>query len=220
MNFSITEENYIKAIWHLQQSDSNVTTNELAAELQTKPASVTDMLKRLKGKKMLHYEPYYGVKLNADGKKLALAIIRKHRLWEFFLVEKLKFNWDEVHVIAEELEHVSSMELIQRLDHFLGNPRFDPHGDPIPDQSGRMEIIHQISLHQLIENQQAVVTGVGDQSSSLLDVLNKKKIIIGTKLEVKQRFEYDQSIEIKIRNQPLVTLSEQLAKKIFVKVSV
>jgi DtxR family Mn-dependent transcriptional regulator len=218
MNFSIAEENYIKAIWHLQQSDNNVTTNELAAELQTKPASVTDMLKRLKGKKMLHYEPYYGVKLNADGKKLALAIIRKHRLWEFFLVEKLKFNWDEVHAIAEELEHVSSIELIQRLDHFLGNPRFDPHGDPIPDQSGKMEIIHQISLDQLKENQQAVVTGVGDQSSSLLDVLNKKKISIGTKLEVKQRFEYDHSIEIKIRNQPLVTLSEQLAKKIFVKV--
>lgn len=217
MNFSIAEENYIKAIWHLQQSDNNVTTNELAAELQTKPASVTDMLKRLKGKKMLHYEPYYGVKLNADGKKLALAIIRKHRLWEFFLVEKLKFNWDEVHAIAEELEHVSSIELIQRLDHFLGNPRFDPHGDPIPDHSGKMEIIHQISLDQLKENQQAVVTGVGDQSSSLLDVLNKKKISIGTKLEVKQRFEYDHSIEIKIRNQPLVTLSEQLAKKIFVK---
>lgn len=218
MNFSIAEENYIKAIWHLQQSDNNVTTNELAAELQTKPASVTDMLKRLKGKKMLHYEPYYGVKLNADGKKLALAIIRKHRLWEFFLVEKLKFNWDEVHAIAEELEHVSSIELIQRLDHFLGNPRFDPHGDPIPDQSGKMEIIHQISLDQLKENQQAIVTGVGDQSSSLLDVLNKKKISIGTKLEVKQRFEYDHSIEIKIRNQPLVTLSEQLAKRIFVKV--
>ena len=94
MNFSIAEENYIKAIWHLQQTDSNVTTNELAAELQTKPASVTDMLKRLKEKKLLNYEPYYGVKLNAEGKKLALNIIRKHRLWEFFLVEKLKFNWD------------------------------------------------------------------------------------------------------------------------------
>jgi DtxR family transcriptional regulator, Mn-dependent transcriptional regulator len=219
MNFSIAEENYIKAIWHLQQADSNVTTNELAAELHTKPASVTDMLKRLKEKKVLNYEPYYGVKLNAEGKKLALAIIRKHRLWEFFLVEKLKFNWDEVHAIAEELEHVSSSELIERLDDFLGNPRFDPHGDPIPDQSGKMETISQVSLHELKENISAVVTGVGDQSSSLLELLNKKNISIGTKLEIKQRNSYDASVEIKLRNQPLITLSEQLAKKIFVKLN-
>jgi DtxR family Mn-dependent transcriptional regulator len=217
MNFSITEENYIKAIWHLQQSDTNVTTNELAAELQTKPASVTDMLKRLKEKKLLNYQPYYGVKLNAEGKKLALNIIRKHRLWEFFLVEKLKFNWDEVHAIAEELEHVSSGELVERLDDFLGNPRFDPHGDPIPDISGKMESINQITLHELKENNTAIVTGVGDQSSSLLDLLSKKNISIGTKLEIKQRFLFDNSIEIKIRNQPLITLSEQLAKIIFVK---
>lgn len=217
MNFSIAEENYIKAIWHLQQTDSNVTTNELAAELSTKPASVTDMLKRLKEKKLLNYEPYYGVKLNAEGKKLALNIIRKHRLWEYFLVEKLKFNWDEVHAIAEELEHVSSPELVKRLDDFLGNPRFDPHGDPIPDHSGKMESINQISLHELKEHTAAIVTGVGDQSSSLLELLNRKNINIGTKLEIKQRNSFDASVEIKLRNQPLVTISEQLAKKIFVK---
>ena len=217
MNFSIAEENYIKAIWHLQQNDNNVTTNELAAELHTKPASVTDMLKRLKEKKLLNYEPYYGVKLNADGKKLALNIIRKHRLWEYFLVEKLKFNWDEVHAIAEELEHVSSRELIERLDNFLGSPRFDPHGDPIPDHSGKMESVNQVSLHELKENTLAVVTGVGDQSTGLLELLNKKKINIGTQLEIKQRNSYDASIEIKIGNRPLITLSEQLAKKIFVK---
>lgn len=217
MNFSIAEENYIKAIWHLQQSDSNVTTNELAAELSTKPASVTDMLKRLKEKKLLNYEPYYGVKLNAEGKKLALNIIRKHRLWEYFLVEKLKFNWDEVHAIAEELEHVSSPELVKRLDDFLGNPRFDPHGDPIPDHSGKMESINQISLHELKEHTAAIVTGVGDQSSSLLELLNRKNINIGTKLEIKQRNSFDASVEIKLRNQPLITISEQLAKKIFVK---
>jgi DtxR family Mn-dependent transcriptional regulator len=217
MNFSIAEENYIKAIWHLQQADSNVTTNELAAELHTKPASVTDMLKRLKEKKLLNYEPYYGVKLNAEGKKLALSIIRKHRLWEYFLVEKLKFNWDEVHAIAEELEHVSSPELVKRLDDFLGNPRFDPHGDPIPDHSGKMESVNQISLHELKEHTSAIVTGVGDQSSSLLELLNRKNINIGTKLEIKQRNSFDASVEIKLRNQPLVTISEQLAKKIFVK---
>jgi DtxR family transcriptional regulator, Mn-dependent transcriptional regulator len=219
MNFSIAEENYIKAIWHLQHNDSNVTTNELAAALQTKPASVTDMLKRLKEKKILNYEPYYGVKLNADGKKIALSIIRKHRLWEFFLVEKLKFNWDEVHAIAEELEHVSSIELIERLDNFLGNPRFDPHGDPIPDHSGKIESINQITLNELNQHTAATVTGVGNQSTSLLELLNKKNISIGTKLEIKQRNSFDASIEIKIRNQPLITLSEQLAKKIFVKLN-
>ncbi len=217
MNFSIAEENYIKAIWRLQQTDRNVSTNELAAELHTKPASVTDMLKRLKEKKLLHYEPYYGVRLNTEGKKLALSIIRKHRLWEYFLVEKLKFKWDEVHEIAEELEHVSSNEFIQRLDDFLGNPRFDPHGDPIPDPSGKMESINQVSLHELKENIAATVTAVSDQGNNLLDILNKKKISIGTRLEIKHRNTFDSSIEIKLRNQPMITLSEKIAKKIFVK---
>nr|WP_294904158.1 metal-dependent transcriptional regulator [uncultured Lacibacter sp.] len=217
MNFSIAEENYIKAIWRLQQSDANVTTNELAAELQTKPASVTDMLKRLSEKKLLNYAPYYGVKLTADGKKLALSIIRKHRLWEYFLVEKLQFNWDAVHDIAEELEHVSSPELIERLDAFLGYPKADPHGDPIPDSKGRMTSISNLTLQQLPEAQPAIVTGVGDQSSSLLELLRQKNIGIGTKLEIKQRHAFDGSVEIKLRNQPLINLSEQLAKNILVK---
>lgn len=218
MNFSTAEENYIKAIWRLQQSDENVTTNELSAELQTKPASVTDMLKRLSEKKLLHYAPYYGVKLTAEGKKLALNIIRKHRLWEYFLVEKLHFNWDAVHAIAEELEHVSSPELIERLDAFLGYPKADPHGDPIPDSKGRMTITSNLSLQQLEVGATAVVTGVGDQSSSLLELLSQKNIGIGTKLELKQRHVFDGSVEIKLRNQPVITLSELLAKTILVKV--
>lgn len=217
MNYSTAEENYIKAIFRLQQTDSNVSTNELSAELKTKPASVTDMLKRLKEKKILHYERYYGVTLTTEGKKVALSIIRRHRLWEYFLAEKLHFNWDAVHSIAEELEHVSSNELIERLDEFLGFPKNDPHGDPIPDKNGKIEIINQIHLHQLKENVPAIVTAVGDQKSSLLEMLRLKKIIIGTKLEVKKRFEFDDSVEIKIRNQPLTTISNQLAKNIFVK---
>ncbi|MEJ8818789.1 metal-dependent transcriptional regulator [Lacibacter sp. H407] len=217
MNFSTAEENYIKAIWRLQQADNNVTTNELSAELQTKPASVTDMLKRLSEKKLLHYAPYYGVTLTPEGKKLALSIIRKHRLWEFFLVEKLQFEWDAVHDIAEELEHVSSPELIERLDAFLGYPKADPHGDPIPDSKGRMTSTSNVTLQQLPEAQQAIVTGVGDQSSSLLELLRQKNIGIGTKLEIKQRHAFDGSVEIKIRNQALINLSEQLAKNIFVK---
>src|ERR1700754_3538559 len=149
MSFTTSEENYIKSIFHLQQETGLVNTNSLAAEMKTRPASVTDMLKKLKSKKLLQYEKYKGFKLNEAGKKAALDIVRKHRLWEFFLVEKLKFDWDKVHPIAEELEHISSEELIQRLDNFLGNPSFDPHGDPIPDKNGKIPVIKQLSLSEI-----------------------------------------------------------------------
>ena len=139
LNYSTSEENYIKTIYHLQDGNETVTTNALAQELLTRPASVTDMMKKLKNKKLIHYQPYQGFKLNAEGKKVALSIIRRHRLWEYFLSEKLKFEWDEVHEVAEELEHVSSKKLIDKLDEYLGYPRFDPHGDPIPDTNGKME---------------------------------------------------------------------------------
>ena len=143
MNFTASEENYIKSIYHLQQGTGTVNTNSLAAEMRTRPASVTDMLKKLKAKKLLQYERYRGFKLSEPGKKVALDVVRKHRLWEYFLVEKLKFDWDKVHPIAEELEHINSIELIQRLDKFLGNPSFDPHGDPIPDKNGKIPVLNQ-----------------------------------------------------------------------------
>ena len=216
MNFSVAEENYIKAIWRLQSGDSSVSTNALSEELQTKPASVTDMLKRLTEKKLLHYEPYYGVKLNDAGRQLALSIVRRHRLWEYFLVEKLKFEWDLVHDIAEELEHVSSAELITRLDAFLGHPRTDPHGDPIPDPAGNMLPTSHLTLQLLGEQQTATVTGVGDQSSSLLELLRSKQIKIGTEVQVLRRHSYDGSLELKI-GPTQTTISEQLAKTIYVK---
>jgi DtxR family Mn-dependent transcriptional regulator len=134
--YSISEENHIKTIFHLQKSAENVSTQALADKLNTKPASVTDMMKKLKAKKLLEYKPYHGFRLNAAGNKVALGIVRRHRLWEFFLSDKLGFAWDEVHDIAEHLEHVSSQKLIDKLDVFLGLPRFDPHGDPIPDKDG------------------------------------------------------------------------------------
>ena len=129
MNLTVAEENYIKAIFHLQQAEGNVSTNQLAASLHTKPASVTDMLKKLTNKNLLNYKPYQGVRLSKEGKKQALMIVRRHRLWEFFLVDKLQFGWDEVHEVAEELEHVSSKKLVEKLDSFLGHPKFDPHGE-------------------------------------------------------------------------------------------
>lgn len=136
--YSVSEENYIKAIFHLQKESQQVSTLQLAGKLQTKPASVTDMMKKLKNKKLLNYKPYYGFRLSAQGNRVALGIIRRHRLWEYFLAEKLAFRWDEVHEIAEQLEHVSSKKLINNLDKYLGHPKFDPHGDPIPDQNGNM----------------------------------------------------------------------------------
>jgi DtxR family transcriptional regulator, Mn-dependent transcriptional regulator len=215
LNFTISEENYLKAIFHLQEKEGTVTTNALAEKLQTKPASVTDMMKKLNSKKLLHYKPYYGFSLSAEGKKIALFIVRRHRLWEYFLSEKLKFDWNEVHMLAEELEHVSSKQLIDRLDQYLGHPQFDPHGDPIPDNKGKIKNLNKISLLELPFHQIAEVRQVTNQSKEMLEILEHKHIGIGTKLEVKKHFHFDHSIELKIKNNT-VNISEQLAQNIFV----
>ena len=216
MNFSIAEENYIKGIYHLQQGHTTVTTNLLANELQTKPASVTDMLQKLQSKKILEYEKYKGFKLNATGSKIALNIIRRHRLWEFFLVHKLGFAWDKVHSIAEELEHVSSAELITRLDSFLNHPQTDPHGDPIPDTNGKIIRIKQVSLAEIEEKKTASVSSVGNQSTEMLELLKHYNIGIGTQLKIIRRFEFDGSVEIKVSRQNNCIISGQVAKNIFV----
>jgi Mn-dependent transcriptional regulator len=150
MELSITEENYIKAIFHLsEKSEQSVATNDIAAQVNATAASVSDMLKKLKQKKLITYEKYYGVKLTVEGQKQALAIVRKHRLWEVFLVDKLGYSWDEIHDLAEQLEHIRSEELIERLDKFLGNPKFDPHGDPIPDSSGKIQTVKHVLLSEV-----------------------------------------------------------------------
>ena len=216
LKHSTSEENYIKAIFHLQTGQKPVNTNALAEKLNTKPASVTDMMKKLKVKRLLHYQPYQGFRLSNEGKKVALDIIRRHRLWEYFLAEKLKFKWDEVHIVAEDLEHVSSKKLIDKLDEYLGYPKFDPHGDPIPDSLGKMENNQQITLSELPVNKLAEVCRVVNQSEEMLELLQLKKINIGTRLEVKRKFNFDRSIEIKLRQQPAFSISDQLAKNIFV----
>lgn len=216
-NLSVTEENYIKAIYHLQQTDGNVTTNEVADMLHTKAASVTDMLKKLNAKNIVNYEKYQGFTLSDEGRKIALSIVRKHRLWEYFLVEKLQFGWDEVHEVAEELEHISSHKLVEKLDAFLEYPKFDPHGDPIPDVNGKMVFQPQINLTDLPLNEFAEVTAVGSQSTELLELLKHKKIAIGTKIIIKKKFLFDNSVEIKLQNQAAFTISQQLAQALFVK---
>jgi DtxR family Mn-dependent transcriptional regulator len=216
MKVSSSKENYIKAIYHLQEEDGIVTTNALARQLDTRAASVTDMLKKLKTQKLLLYEKYKGFKLSPEGRKMAVQVIRKHRLWEFFLVEKLSFGWEEVHEMAEELEHITSKKLVDRLDEFLGFPKSDPHGDPIPDTNGKFSVKKQVSLFDVRINISAVVSNISDQSAEMLDLLRHKGLALGTKVEVKKRFSFDNSIELKVKNQPPITISENVAKKVFV----
>ncbi len=217
MSYTVSEENYIKAIFHLQQHGNMVTTTDVAVRLQTRPASVTDMLKKLKAKDLLLYERYHGFKLSTLGNQLALTIVRKHRLWEYFLVNNLRFGWNEVHDIAEELEHITSDLLIERLDEYLLHPRFDPHGDPIPDVNGKMEKVKQVMLSEFETGCWAKVCAVGSQSSELLDLLGHKNIAIGTILKIVQKFHFDHSIEIQLRDQPPFSISQQLAHTLFVK---
>jgi DtxR family Mn-dependent transcriptional regulator len=217
LNFSASEENYLKTIFHLQTKDDNVTTNELAEKLHTRPASITDMMKKLKTRKLVNYQPYRGFRLTPEGKKIALSIIRRHRLWESFLAEKLKFNSDEVHEVAEHLEHVSNKKLIDKLDEYLAFPKFDPHGDPIPDTHGKMEIGKQISLSELSINKPAKVCFIANQSQLLLEHLQEKNINIGASVVVKRKFSFDVSLEIKLDNKQHLNISGQLAKNIFVK---
>jgi len=194
-----------------------VSTNALAEALQTRPASVTDMMKKLKLQKLVNYEKYQGFRLTPEGKKVAIRIIRKHRLWEYFLVEKLQFDWAEVHEVAEELEHISSIKLIDRLDAFLEFPQTDPHGDPIPDSQGKFNSVPQQSLLNIPVNKPAHVTGIASQTQEMLELLRHKHIRIGTRVEIKRKFPYDNSVELKIPNKAVVTLSEQVARNIMVK---
>lgn len=216
MNLTIAEEDYIKGIYHLQQENSVVTTNLLANELQTKPASVTDMMLKLQSKNLIDYERYKGFKLNINGNKVALNIIRRHRLWEYFLVNKLGFAWDEVHPIAEELEHVSSTTLIDKLDKYLEHPQIDPHGDPIPDEKGKIIEIKQISLFDIEEGKMVTVSSVSNQTPEMLELLRHYKIGIGTALKITKRFEFDGSLELTISKKNTCIISGLVAKNIFV----
>ena len=213
-NLSVAEENYIKSIYHLQQNAESVTTNALADHIKTKPASVTDMLKKLQLKNLLNYNPYKGFRLSKEGNKAALNIIRRHRLWEYFLVNQLQFNWEEVHDVAEQLEHVISRKLVDKLDAFLGYPKFDPHGDPIPDSNGKINFQQQIPLVNLPLNTMAIITSVQNQSSDLLAFLSNRDMHIGTKVEVKQKLNFDNSLEVKIKNKQSFHVSEQVANAI------
>jgi len=216
MKYSLSEENYLKAIYHLEKiAATGVATNAIAEQMETKPSSVTDMVKKLSEKKLVNYIKYQGVTLTEKGKKTALTIIRKHRLWEVFLVDKLKFHWDEVHEIAEQLEHIHSEELIVRLDKFLGEPDFDPHGDPIPDKDGNIKRTEKKLLSDLNKNQGGVCVGVKESSPEFLQYLDKKKITIGTKIQVLGKEFFDGSMVILVGNDQSF-ISKKTAENLYV----
>ncbi len=218
MLISYTEENYLKAIFALSRlyNDQEVSTNQISEHLKNKAASVTDMLKRLSDKKLIDYKPYKGVKLTEKGKKTAIKVIRKHRLWEVFLVEKLNFKWDEVHDIAEQLEHIQSDDLIQKLDNYLGNPKADPHGDPIPDAAGKFYIQKSVALSTAAKKTVMVVTGVSDHSTEFLQFLSNSGISLGHQLKIEEHNNYDKSIIVKINNKHTLFLSHKVASNILV----
>jgi len=213
---SFTEENYLKAIYKLiEQAGDVVTTNAIAEKINTKAASVTDMLKKLADKKLINYQKYQGVSLTKKGEKVALTIIRKHRLWEMFLVEHLDFKWDEVHDIAEQLEHINSDTLVERIDKFLNYPKVDPHGDPIPDSNGKLPIRKSYPLSKFKKNDTCIVTGVVDHSPTFLQYLDKYGITLGNVIKIKEVVEFDRSLNI-IVNKQNIFISNDVAKNILV----
>ncbi|HBS52633.1 MAG TPA: iron-dependent repressor [Flavobacterium sp.] len=211
-----SEENYIKVIYHLSSSTpKGVNTNAIAIVLNTKASSVTDMVKKLSEKNLVSHQKYYGVTLTETGLREAKMIVRKHRLWEVFLVEKLGFSWDEVHDIAEELEHIKSEKLTNKLDAFLGFPNTDPHGDPIPDQKGEIRNINKSLLSEVAHQKLFLCVGVKDSSVEFLQYLNKQKITLGSHIKVLEKESFDNSIIIELDGKEL-TISNKIATNLYV----
>lgn len=211
------EENYLKTIFHLEQeSKGKVPTKDIADRMETKPSSVTDMVQKLAEKDLVIYERYKGTNLTEEGIRMAANVIRKHRLWEVFLVEKLLFKWDEVHDIAEQLEHIQSDELISRLDDFLGNPDFDPHGDPIPDANGQFKRTSKRLLSDLKKGEGGICVGVKETVPEFLQYLNKKQIAIGTRITVMGKEFFDGSMVIQVGNENFF-ISSKIAQNLFIK---
>ena len=214
---SYTEENYLKAIFSLsRKSDTAVSTNQLAEKLDTKPSSITDMVKKLADKKLVNYIKYQGVSLTKKGKLTAISIIRNHRLWEVFLVDKLDFKWDEVHDLAEQLEHIKSNQLIERLDSFLNHPTHDPHGDPIPDKNGNIELRKSEPLANAEVGTNAIIVGVHDSSSEFLKFLDTFNIKLGSNIKIIQKEDFDNSMLVKI-DKSQFSISHKVTKNLLIK---
>lgn len=213
---SISEENYLKAIYKWQTiNNSSVSTNQIAEELSTKPASVTDMIKKLSEKKYCSYIKYKGVSLTETGFKIAVNIVRKHRLWEFFLVEKLGFGWEKVHAIAEQLEHIDSPELVEKLDFFLQFPKWDPHGNPIPNKKGELPKRKNKLLTSCKIGGRYVLLGVKNDTPPFLTYLNKVELQLGTELIIEDFHDFDGSFLVRFNNKN-IQISNQVANSLIV----
>jgi len=214
---SFTEENYLKAIFKLSAFvDKEVSTNAIAEELGSKPSSVTDMIKKLSDKKLIKYKKYKGVSLTNNGRKIAISIVRNHRLWEVFLVEKLNFKWDEVHDLAEELEHIHSEKLTDQLDAFLEFPKYDPHGDPIPDKEGNVTRHKNQTLADLKIQERGVVVGVKEHTKAYLNYLENINLVLGTEITVENIEDFDSSMTLTIEKNK-VNISFQASKQLLIK---
>lgn len=216
MTLSQTEENYIKAIHTLSQDEAEGTsTNAVAEQLALKPATVSAMLIKLKDKKLIHYEKYGKIRLTTAGLKTAMQVIRKHRIWELFLVDKLGFAWDEVHEVAEQLEHVQSEKLVDRLDALLGFPKVDPHGDPIPDKDGKMPVVNKRQLSDIAPGKLCKVVGTKDTSPAFLKYLTQMQIELSTRIKVLELIEFDSSMMLDV-NGKKITVSNKVADNLWV----
>jgi len=214
---TISEENYIKVIYHLSLvSPKGVNTNAIAGMLHTKASSVTEMLKKLSDKELLIYQKYQGANLTEKGFLSAKMIVRKHRLWEVFLVEKLHFSWDEVHEIAEELEHIKSEKLINKLDAFLQFPEFDPHGDPIPNENGAIKKVSKLLLSDAKLNIDYQCVGVKDTSVAFLQYLDKQKISLGSKIKIIAKEDFDETLTLELNNKT-INISNKIATNLYIK---
>lgn len=218
MNLSLTEEDYLKTIYHLSENIDNegISTNDIAKRIDISAASVSDMIKKLSQKKLINYVKYQGVNLTELGKLTAVKIIRKHRLWETFLVEKLRFTWDEVHIVAEQLEHIDSDLLIQRLDEFLEYPQIDPHGDAIPNENGEFIIIKRILLKVAPIHENLKVVAVEENSPIFLKYLNKLQINLGTNIKIIDKIDYDDSLEIQINQSKVMMITKEVAENLYI----
>lgn len=217
---TLSEENYLKAIYRLsQESGRKITPTAIAEALDNNPASVIDMLKKLSEKNLISYDKTKGAVLKKQGKVFATEIVRRHRLWEVFLVQKLGYTWDAIHDIAEQLEHIQHPDLADRLDNFLGFPSYDPHGDPIPKSNGEMPAASSLTLEEVGIGKACEVVGVKDSSTAFLQYLKQLQVGIGTAIQIQERIAYDGSLIIKIAENLTTTVSHKFGKSILVKLT-